>query len=651
MSRLFLTLIIVFSTAAVAPAVAHDDDVVFSGSGWGHGVGMSQYGAYGMALDGADAGDILRHYYRGTDVVDQSNSTAASFLGDAKPLWIGVQQDVTVVQFRISGGDAELCQAGDGEGPCPKAVHPLEDESWVFRSLADGTCAFERLVPASPKVTGSPGDCTASVSPAAGAAIVLPGEGRTYSEAILRLRPSGSGGFHVVVQVPVQTYLLGVAEMPTSWPSAALEAQAIAARSYAFAQASGKGPASAFSTSTKDRCWCHLYDDTRSQVFAGDAIAGSASWRAAVSVTNRKVVAHEGRLVTAFYSSSSGGRTENVEDVWGGSPVPWLVSVDDSAAKDPRVGNPLAQWTRERARVDVASALGLDTVTSASVTKRPSGGVESVVFRGTRGSTSAVVTRSGSWVRSTFSLPSQYFSISLPRTGTLSAYDIGADGASPIGWFDAASGLEDAVAIRGWAMDPDTALPIMVHVYVDGRFRTGVLADEIRRDVERAYGNGAAHGFEAILDLDPGDHRICVFAINAPTRVGNPSIGCRSATVSSAAPPPAPPPDPLSSTPFGWVDTMAAAPGAISLRGWAIDADAPDQPVGIHVYVDGRFAGGTRADTYRPDVDRVHGLGAAHGFSFSVPATAGSHRVCVYAIDIPTRSDNPLLACRTVSVP
>jgi hypothetical protein len=134
-----------------------------------------------------------------------------------------------------------------------------------------------------------------------------------------------------------------------------------------------------------------------------------------------------------------------------------------------------------------------------------------------------------------------------------------------------------------------------------------------------------------------------VYAINAPTRTGNPRIGCKTVTVTSTAPAPD-----ESHLPFGWLDKVAVENGQLVLRGWAIDRDAPDQAVGIHVYVDGKFFLGGPADTSRPDVDRAFGLGDHHGFSFDKEISSGSHRVCIYAINLPEKTNNPLLGCKSV---
>jgi stage II sporulation protein D len=101
--------------------------------------------------------------------------------------------------------------------------------------------------------------------------------------------------------------------MPSSWASEALKVQSVAARTYALT-AGGGG---------------ELYPDTRSQVYDGVTGETSATDRA-VSATRGQVVTYNGRPVVTYFFSTSGGRTENIEDAWPGStPEPWLRSVDD----------------------------------------------------------------------------------------------------------------------------------------------------------------------------------------------------------------------------------------------------------------------------------------------------------------------------------
>jgi len=122
-----------------------------------------------------------------------------------------------------------------------------------------------------------------------------------------------------VVSVPIERYVRGVvaAEMPSSWPLAALEAQAIASRSYALTSHAG---GSRF----------NVYSDTRSQMYLGVA-AETASSNAAVAATAAQVVDYAGQPVTTYFFASSGGMTEDIADSFlGAEAEPWLVGVADA---------------------------------------------------------------------------------------------------------------------------------------------------------------------------------------------------------------------------------------------------------------------------------------------------------------------------------
>jgi hypothetical protein len=208
--------------------------------------------------------------------------------------------------------------------------------------------------------------------------------------------------------------------------------------------------------------------------------------------------------------------------------------------------------------------------------------------------------------------------------------------AAPVGFVDGVSSTATSVLVSGWALDPETTAPVQMHLYVDGTFAGAVMADGARPDVAAAYpGQGAAHGFATGLPATEGAHQVCVYAINQPTGY-NPTIGCRTVRVSNAGP-------------VGFLDGADADGSGIRVSGWALDPDTL-APLQVHVYVDNQFAGFGTADVPRPDVAAAWpGSGLQHGYSFEVPSAAGTHEVCVYAINQPV-STNPSVGCTTVTV-
>ncbi len=150
----------------------------------------------------------------------------------------------------------------------------------------------------------------------------------------------------LVVQLSMQKYLLGLAEVPSSWPQAVLRAQAMAGRTYAYDKRERSG-------SHRYPCDCTVYDSTIDQAYAGNGKrVGSdgvqtpedhfEDWSEAVVATDGKIITHNGDPIQALYSSSSGGHTENNENVWGGTPLPFLRGVPDKP--DAVSINPNHRW-------------------------------------------------------------------------------------------------------------------------------------------------------------------------------------------------------------------------------------------------------------------------------------------------------------------
>jgi len=245
---------------------------LISGHGWGHGVGMGQWGAEGYAMHGVVYEDILAAYYPGT-VLSQTT------VRKLRVLLLDGQRRVTISSDK---------------------AYSLVDGSGKKRSVPAGTATFKAGSTTYP----------ATFSAAPGSMLSL--SGRAYRGKLVvsvvskRLR--------VIDLVPLQQYLDAVvpSEMPSSWLPDALEAQAVASRSYALA---GRQPGAGYDLTTSGQSYLGAAAETPQ----GDA---------AVSATKGQVLMYGGQVATTVYSSSTGGRTQSAADAWGGG-APYLVSVKD----------------------------------------------------------------------------------------------------------------------------------------------------------------------------------------------------------------------------------------------------------------------------------------------------------------------------------
>jgi stage II sporulation protein D len=135
----------------------------------------------------------------------------------------------------------------------------------------------------------------------------------------LLVERADDGSLTLSASIPFEEYLKGIAEVPPSWPMAALETQAIAARSYALATTGWTGEGD-----TLDEPICST---SSCQVYRGiplDPSSDQKRWYRAVRRTRGQILVHEGRPATTFYSSTSNGQTYGNEDVFGGEPLPYL---------------------------------------------------------------------------------------------------------------------------------------------------------------------------------------------------------------------------------------------------------------------------------------------------------------------------------------
>lgn len=464
------------SSFGAAPASAQTS-FTFTGSGWGHGVGMSQWGARGMAAAGTWYTQILGHYYSGATVVTQSVSD------DLKVLLAERTGTFTLV----TGGTTSILGIGT-VGPGATITLTRSGPNMVISGALSATVGGPVLV----QYAGA-GDLR--VSP----------PGYSYRYGILAVGPDANGGLRAVVGgLGMQQYLYGLGEMPSSWPTEALKAQATASRTFAQKRRNGRGSAD-----------FDLYGSVLHQAYTGTKYQVPA-WTGAVDATTGRVVTHSGALIDAVYSASSGGHTEHSEVVWV-SPVPYLRGVPDPY--DVGGGNPHTSWTRTYTGAQLGSWFGIGTVTSVQVLGPL--GVSGRVDRATIRLTGTGGTRdiAGASFRSTVNsrspgaqLMSTKFTVGAGGGGSA-----GSGGGPPTGNVHTAYADGRTIIIGGTASDPDGA-PVVRVVSTMGSTRA-------TRETRAVNGS-----FLVTWTGDPGTRNVCVTLLDNPGGQGV-SLGCRDVVV------------------------------------------------------------------------------------------------------------------------
>jgi stage II sporulation protein D len=292
MRKLVLALIAALLVAA-APARAATK-LTITGAGFGHGIGMSQYGAYGYSLHLKTYDFILGHYYTGT-ALGQLDSNP-----EIKVLLQGGKRTISFTGALDAGGES-LDPAKTYSVRRHKGALLLRDSAGKDVATTPGPLRVDAPVGQALRLMGGS----------------VPGVRDGLYRGALLISASGSG-LIAVNALDLEDYVRGVVsgESPAGWPPEALKAQAVAARTYALTTHAG---GAAFDQ------WA----DTRSQVYRGVA-AETPSTDAAVQATKGQVVTYGGQPATTYFFSTSGGETEDVQNSFLSSqPMPWLKAVDD----------------------------------------------------------------------------------------------------------------------------------------------------------------------------------------------------------------------------------------------------------------------------------------------------------------------------------
>ena len=347
----------------------------FYGSGFGHGLGMSQWGAYGLAQQGWSYRRILTNFYRGTRVRPDPRPV--------RTLRVGLTDGRSLIHLGARAGSVRLwvgSPRGNAVGTIPGG------KTWSVKATPTGYAVRDsngNLV-GDRRWGGGAVDLFATYADQ-GSRVFVPeadavsGVGYAYGRSHLEFNLYRTGGAwrqRIILPIALEQYLYGIGEMPSSWPQHALQAQAVASRTFAThtARTNGRRPG----------CNCDITDGANDQVYVGhskEVGAAGRRWVRAVDSTRRRIVTFRGKAILAVFAASDGGHSDSVEDVWhGGNPafsIPYLRAECDPG--EDTAANPWTDWERSLSAAELTSRLspytgGIGTVRDFSRIERGAGG-------------------------------------------------------------------------------------------------------------------------------------------------------------------------------------------------------------------------------------------------------------------------------------
>ena len=379
----------------------------FQGVGYGHGVGMSQMGARSMALAGQSSTQILQYFYKDV-LIEPRDDTRILRVN------IGHLLTSTKISTNTNGAVVQLFNGdiGDQIGAVPIAIFSNKAAlnlsvlgSSIIPSVSFGkkTTPFAKSRSFTIRWSGTRYlegvDSLMSVTQL--------GATRKYRYGQMQVKAvkNVTLGYRIELTNAVRLadeYLWGVSEMPSFWPIAALQAQAIAARTYALSKAGNYRAA----------CDCDLYGGISDQSFLGYAkeveLKYGALWKKAVVETAGLTITQAGLPISAYFFSSSGGKTELAFNAWGSARA-YTQIVDDPGSLDLALNPRFVAWNRSVTQAVIAAAFLLPDVMKLEViSKNESGTVAQI-----RATSSAGIefTLRGETFRSRTKIPSAWFDL------------------------------------------------------------------------------------------------------------------------------------------------------------------------------------------------------------------------------------------------
>jgi SpoIID/LytB domain protein len=382
----FLPLFIILQTFSPAQAEDVPQTFNFTGSGYGHGVGMSQIGAKARAVAGESASAILKYYFKDVEVAPVvDTATIRVNIGHAlKSATFSTTSPGTSLQ--LFANDSLVAQVANKK----RVTLALAADLKTIQGFNTSLLTLRWGGGAIPVINFANAGTT-----------------ERYRYGYIQIRVV-KGAIEVTNSLTVHDeYLLGISEVSSSWPTAMLEAQTIASRSYALSKMG----------SIKASCDCHLYSHIADQNFVGFAKESEARfgkiWREAVlrtvvDTSTGLAILSKGKPIQAYFFSSSGGATQSSADAWGGF-TSYTQSVSDSASVDVALNPRFASWKATSSQALVSKAFALPNVVQLEILSRNTAGAVTWI-RATSLDGSSIILR-GDTFRSRAKLLSPWFDL------------------------------------------------------------------------------------------------------------------------------------------------------------------------------------------------------------------------------------------------
>ena len=404
MSKAFLALLFIFlSLIPTAQAVDVPATFSFQGSGYGHGVGLSQMGARSMALAGQSFEEIIKYFYK---------DVAIEQIDDSKILRVNIGHLLSSAKVS-SATKASQLQIIQGDLGSESVVPVFSSADSISFSIIGSTVSpritlgkSTQLLTRSKTFTIRWAGTRYLEGPDTVIAVNHSGLTQKYKYGQIQVKAVKSpAGYRIEMTNSVRLadeYLWGVSEMPSFWPVAALEAQAIASRTYALSKAG----------IYRSVCDCDLYGSISDQTFLGYAKEIEKKygviWKEIITRTAGLTITQLGLPITAYFFSSSGGKTELAINAWGSSRA-YTQIVDDPGSLDLILNPRFVTWNREVPQSVITAAFVLPDVVSLEILGVNESGTVAQIQA--TSSTGVQVALRGETFRSRTKIPSAWFSL------------------------------------------------------------------------------------------------------------------------------------------------------------------------------------------------------------------------------------------------